>query len=141
MKQKLLTTSLVVAALVCLAVPSYAASTVYWAPTSCAIGGAGTWNTTSSQWSPNDTGGGCVVWVNANSDSASFGGTASYAVANTGTKTVNKIFRSVAFSLNISSSSALAFRGTDAGVDVPASTTVTLSCPFNGTMTKTGPGG
>lgn len=113
----------------------------YWAPTSCAIGGAGTWDNTTVQWSPNSTGGGCVAWVNTASDSAFFLGTAAYAVAVSGNKTVNKLHRVASGgNANLSSGVTITFAGADSGVDVGASGYLTLAANFAGTLTKTGPG-
>ena len=140
MKRIPLTLGLFVVVTFCLALPGYAASAVYWAPTSCAIGGAGNWDTVTSQWSPNSTGGSCVVWANASSDYAYFGGTASYAVANSGNKTLNKIYLTIASEVIVSSSGILAFAGTSPGIDVVSGGYFSQACPFSGTMTKTSAG-
>jgi autotransporter-associated beta strand protein len=141
MKQRLLAPPLLISALVCLATPSYAASTKYWTTASCAtIGGTGTWDTTSSQWSPNSTGGGCGVWVNANSDSAYFGGTVAYTNTISGNKTVNKIIVANVSKLQFEGSVTVAFKGTDCGIDVASSIYVPFYPNYSGTLTKTGPG-
>ena len=125
---------------VSLALPGYAASAKYWAPTSCALGGAGTWDTVTSQWSPNSTGGSCAVWANANSDYAYFGGTASYTVVNSGNKTLNKIYHTIASEIIVNSSGSLVFSGTGSGIDVVSSGYFSMACPFSGTLTKTSAG-
>ena len=141
MKRTPLTLGLLVLLTFCLALPGYAASAKYWTTASCAtIGGAGTWDTTSTQWSPNSTGGGCAAWANANSDYAYFSGTATYAVANAGNKTLNKIYHTIASEIIVSSSGILAFAGTGSGIDVVSGGYFSQACPFSGTMTKTGAG-
>jgi autotransporter-associated beta strand protein len=130
-------------ALVLLPVRSPAADR-YWAPTGCDpnLGGAGTWdNGITANWSPNSTGGGCVTWNNAASDSAFFLGGAGYTVGVSGSKTVNKIFRVAGgANVNLTGSVTITFAGTDSGVDSDTSGYLTLSCNHAGTITKTGPG-
>lgn len=116
----------------------------YWAPSGCdpGAGGAGTWDSgTTANWSPNETGGGCVTWNNAASDSAFFIGAASHAVTVSGNKTVNKIHRVAGgANANLSGSVTIAFQGADSGVHSDTSGYLTLACNFSGTITKTGPG-
>lgn len=116
----------------------------YWAPSGCdpSLGGAATWDSgTTANWSPNETGGGCVTWNNAASDSAFFIGTAAHAVTVNGNKTVNKIYRVAGgANANVSSSVTIAFAGDDSGVHSDAGGYLTLGCNFSGTLTKTGAG-
>jgi autotransporter-associated beta strand protein len=141
MKRTPLTLGLLVLLTFGLAWPGYAASSLYWTTASCAtIGGAGTWDTATSQWSPNSTGGACSAWNNANSDSAYFSGTATYAVANSGNKTLNKIYVTIASEVQVSSSGILGFAGTGSGIDVVSGGYFSMACPFSGTLTKTSAG-
>lgn len=133
-----------ISTLLCLALASVLSASGadrYWAPTSCAIGGAGTWDNTTAQWSPNSTGGDCVAWVNTASDSAFFLGTATYAVAVSGNKTVNRLHRVASGgNANLSGSVTITFAAANSGVDVGAGGYLTLACNYAGVITKTGAG-
>jgi autotransporter-associated beta strand protein len=61
-----------VIAVIVISEPLAEAATLAWNPAG-AGGGTGTWNTSATDW---DNGGSAVAWNNANSDTASFGGTA-----------------------------------------------------------------
>ncbi|MCX8092284.1 MAG: hypothetical protein N3I86_15340, partial [Verrucomicrobiae bacterium] len=133
-----------IAALTTVGLFSLRAADRYWAPIGCDPnqGGAGTWdNGITANWSPNATGGACVTWNNAATDSAFFYGAASYAVTVSGNKTVNRIVRIAGGgNVNLSGSVTITFAGTNSGVDVDSLGYVTLSCNHSGTITKTGPG-
>ena len=116
----------------------------YWTTGSCAVGGTGTWDLTTSQWSPNSTGGSCGAWVQ--SDNPRFRGTAAYTVTigttATHTFSVNKMFVEVTPTITLANGSPgrIAFTGTDAGVDVVSGGRIDFSIIFTGTVKKTGAG-
>lgn len=116
----------------------------YWAPVGCdpTQGGTGTWdNGVTANWTPNSTGGGCVTWNNAASDTAFFLGSASYAVTVSGNKTVNRIVREAGGgNANLTSSVTITFAGPNSGVHSDTGAYLTLGCNFTGTITKTGAG-
>jgi len=80
---KRLSSWLVLSTVLTLAAPEVPAATLFWDPIAdndTVIGGAGTWDTSTAQWDPTGTDpagpADNVVWVNANSDTAVFGGAA-----------------------------------------------------------------
>src|SRR5205823_2932878 len=119
-----------------------AATTLYWDGDGTGVvgGGAGTWNVANARWSTTPTGSTYQSWVNANQDSAVFGGTAGTVSAASTAPTVNVIETDV--SGYTFSGSTITFAGTDAGVFANhASGSTTLSGPYTGTsLTKTGAG-
>ncbi|MEJ5020668.1 autotransporter-associated beta strand repeat-containing protein [Ochrobactrum vermis] len=125
-----------------MAVGSAAAADRYWDPNGTALGrgGAGTWNTTSAEWSPNGDGvsGPYSAWNNSGLDNAIFGG-ATGTVTISGSVTANSLTTEVTG--YIFTGGKLDFAGTVPSITVNAGTT-TISSVIEGTagLTKAGAG-
>ena len=111
MKPRLLTITLALTSIILATGSAQAASTQYWSANGTTQGGAGTWDTSSSRW------GGTTAlfpsaWVNANNDTARFGGTAGTVTLGTSITVGGIWFDTTAYTI-ANSSSTLTFGATN----------------------------
>lgn len=126
-----------------LAIGAAAAADRYWDPNATAVGrgGAGTWNTTSSLWSPSGDGvsGPYSAWSNGTLDKAIFGGTAGTVTLGTPITANGLTFETSGYVLN---SGTLTLGGTTPTITTNTSATATINSILAGTagLTKAGAG-
>ena len=91
-----------------------AATQLSWYGNGTHLGGGGTWNTTSSDWSASSTGSTFVAWSNSGSDGATFdytSGSSGYVVVATPITAANLTFNDTGFELQGSGSNAITLTG------------------------------
>ncbi len=103
-------------------------------------GGAGTWNTTNTNW---DAGAVArVAWINANNDFANFGGTAGTVTLATPVSANRLIFATTGYILGSASANTLSLTGPSPQISMATGITATINSVVAGTggFTKTGAG-
>jgi fibronectin-binding autotransporter adhesin len=112
-----------------------AATDLYWSANGSTLGGSGTWDTSTGQWSSDGSAPFSTVWDNGNNDTAIFGGTAG-TVTNSGVTVGGLTFSTAGYTIT---GSALTF-GT-AGI-ITNAVDATISSPIAGSVaiTKNGIG-
>ncbi len=135
--------SFLAAAALGLASASAHAATLYWDgtdSTAAADGGAGTWNTSSTNWDTAATGGANATWNNATPDSAVFGGAAGTVTLGTGITAGGLAFTTTGYTVT---GNTLTLGNATVGVDTGSGVSATIGSILAGTNTglvKTGAG-